>query len=254
MAAQEDVRTEQRDGVLEVTLNRPQKKNAITRAMYDALTEAFDAASTSSNVRAVLIRGEGDAFTAGNDLKDFLNSPPTGTDTPVFRFLNQLISFQKPLVAAAHGAAIGLGTTLLLHADLVYLSEDASLQLPFVNLGLVPEAASTYLMPRLMGHPRAAELLFFGEPFDALTALEVGLANRVLPANELLNFARERATTLTKKAPTAIKKTKALLRRGAHEAVRAALETEGQAFLERLKSPEAMEAFTAFLEKRSPEF
>jgi enoyl-CoA hydratase/carnithine racemase len=241
-------------GVLEITLNRAARKNALSLAMYDAMTAALARASAEASVRVVLIKGTDGVFTSGNDLKDFMQSPPTSEDSPVMRFLAALAAFDKPLVAAVSGHAIGIGTTLLLHCDLVYAADDARLQLPFVNLALVPEAASSFLLPRLVGHARASELLFFGEPFDAATARELGIVNAVFPADQLLAEARRRVQTLVAMPPEALRQTKRLLKAPVAEETRARMRIEGAAFMERLGSPEVAEAIGAFFEKRKPIF
>jgi enoyl-CoA hydratase/carnithine racemase len=249
-----DVRVQVESGVVEIVLSRPARKNALTLAMYDAMTAAL-ADAKAGPATAVLLRGEGGVFTSGNDLQDFMQRPPTGEDSPVFRFLEALVAFDKPLVAAVSGPAIGVGTTMLMHCDLVYASETARFQLPFVNLGLVPEAGSSLLLPRLAGHVRAAELLFFGEPFGAAYAREIGLVNAVLPEAALLDHVRGRLAALSEKPPTALRETKRLLKGlGDPDAVRARMQAEAAVFLERLASPEVAEAISAFFEKRKPSF
>jgi enoyl-CoA hydratase/carnithine racemase len=202
----------------------------------------------------LLLRGEGGTFTSGNDLNDFIQSPPTGDDSPVARFLHALVDLDKPLVAAVEGRAVGIGVTMLLHCDLVYAAADAKLSMPFVNLALVPEAASTLLLPRLVGHPRAAEMLFFGEPFDAVVAKELGLVNAVVPAAEVVEYAQGRARALADKPIEALRQTKRLLKAPLREETRARMRAEAAAFVERLASPELREAVSAFFEKRVPRF
>jgi enoyl-CoA hydratase/carnithine racemase len=248
----DEVRIERQGAALEITLHRPKRKNALTLAMYEALTEALAEANADPAVRVVSIRGEGN-FTSGNDLQDFLQAPPTSDDSPVFRFLLALLAFEKPLVAIVDGPAIGVGTTMLLHCDLVYAGEAAKFQLPFVNLALVPEASSSYLLPKMMGHQRASELLLFGEPFDAQTAVSVGIANRVVPSDTLLAFARERIATLCAKPARSLRLTKKLLRSDA-DVVEARLRAEALVFGELLTSPELAEAIGAFFAKRAPDF
>ncbi|MEK9968798.1 MAG: enoyl-CoA hydratase, partial [Ferrovibrio sp.] len=181
-----DILTAQADGILTITFNRPDKKNALTSAMYATLADTLEAAETDPGVRAILFAGNGGAFTAGNDLQDFLNNPPQGENSPVFRFLRAISTTGKPLVAAVTGAAVGVGTTMLLHCDLVYVGAGAKLSLPFVNLALVPEAASSLLLPAMIGHHRAAELILLGEPFDADTAKAYGIANAIFPDARVL--------------------------------------------------------------------
>ena len=238
--------------VLHLVLDRPDKKNALTRAMYAALADALEAAAADGSVRAAVLSGRGGVFTGGNDLGDFMVDPPTGPDSPVFRFLRAAVGFPKPLVAAVEGPAIGIGTTILLHCDLAYASPTALFKMPFVDLGLVPEAASSLLLPRLAGQVRASELLLFGEAFEARTALEVGLVNAVV--EDPVAHALERAAVLAGKPPSAVRLTKALLRSDTADAVGATMAREGELFVERLGSPEAEEAFTAFFEKRAPDF
>ncbi len=245
---------ERSGAVLRIEFNRPEKKNAITAAMYGALADALVAADADDAVRVVLIHGKPDVFTSGNDLSDFLANPPRGEDGAPFRFLRVISHFGKPVVAAVSGAAIGIGTTLLLHCDLVYAAVGTRFALPFVNLGLVPEAASSFLLPRLAGWPRAAELLLLGEPFSAEKAREVGLVNDVLAPEELLTAAMATAKKLAQKPPGALRLTKSLMKDGLIAQVEQAMSREGKIFAGRLDSPEAKEAFSAFLEKRKPDF
>jgi enoyl-CoA hydratase/carnithine racemase len=247
------ITTDLRSGVLHVTLARPEKKNALTLAMYDGLTEAL-ARAAEPDVRVVLLAGAEGVFTAGNDLSDFVMNPPSGEDSPVFRFLEAVSAFEKPLVAAVAGPAVGIGTTVLLHCDLVYAAPSARFALPFVNLGLCPEAASSYLLPLTVGMPKAAEWLLFGEPFGAEEAERAGLVNAVVPEGDLLAHATARAEALAAKPPASVRLTKHFLREGHRQAVRQAMRAEAEAFLQRLQSEEAAEAFTAFFEKRPPDF
>lgn len=247
------ITAQRRGAVAEIVFDRPDKRNAITVAMYAAMAEALAEAEADEAVLVVLFHGTGGAFTAGNDLHDFLAHPPDGPDAPVFRFLRGLAGARKPLVAAVAGPAVGIGTTMLLHCDIVLAGEDARFALPFVNLGLVPEAASSLLLPRLAGHQRAAELLLLGDPFDAATAQRIGLVARVLPEADLLAAARALADRLAAKAPASVLATKALLK-SASGTVAARMEEEAAVFARQLQSAELKEAVAAFFEKRPPTF
>ena len=252
------IKTATVNGVATIEIARPEKKNALTVAMYQAMADALTAAREDTAVRAVLITGQPGVFTSGNDIEDFMARPPgqgsEGLDSPVFRFMRALLDCDKPVVAAVTGAAIGIGTTLLLHCDLVYVADDARLAMPFVSLGLVPEFASSLLVPQLMGHRRAAEKLLLGDPFTAEQAVECGLANAVLPAGELVNHARRIAERFNALPPGAVREAKQLLRAPQREQVLATIRTEGALFAQRLRSPEATEAFQAFFQKRKPDF
>ena len=252
------IKTATVNGVATIEIARPEKKNALTVAMYQAMADALTAAREDTAVRAVLITGQPGVFTSGNDIEDFMARPPgqgsEGLDSPVFRFMRALLDCDKPVVAAVTGAAIGIGTTLLLHCDLVYVADDARLAMPFVSLGLVPEFASSLLVPQLMGHRRAAEKLLLGEPFTAEQAVECGLANAVLPAGEVVNHARRIAERFNALPPGAVREAKQLLRAPQREQVLATIRTEGALFAQRLRSPEATEAFQAFFQKRKPDF
>ncbi len=242
------------DGVAQLRLNRPEKKNAIVAAMYSAMAAGLDAADQDASVRAILIGAEGDAFTAGNDMGDFLNRPAVAdTAAPVTRFLRTISTVETPVVAAVNGLAIGIGTTMLLHCDLVVASTRARFQTPFVNLGLVPEAASSLLLPRRIGYHRAAELLLLAESLDAQTALAFGLVNRVVEPEQLADTALDLARRLAAKPPEAMRQSKRLLREDA-DAVAARMDAESEVFACQLRSPEAREAMQAFLEKRAPDF
>lgn len=244
-----------RDGAVQrIQINRPEKKNALTADMYASIAAALKAAGADAGVRAVLIHGAGDAFTAGNDLQDFLANAPRVPDAPVFRFLEAVSHAEKPLVAAVSGVAVGVGTTMLLHCDLVYAAEGTKFALPFVNLGLCPEAASSFLLPSIVGYQRAAELLLLGEPFDAAKAHALGLVTEVVPAEILMMRAGDAARKLAEKPAASLRLTKRLMRRAWMPAIEAALAEEIRHFGERLGSPEAKEAFSAFLEKRKPDF
>ena len=243
-----------RGAVATVGFDRPAKKNALTAAMYEALADAVAAAEADREVRAILFHGTQEAFTAGNDLNDFLARPPSGDEAPVFRFLRAVANAANPLVAAVNGPAIGIGTTLLLHCDLVYAAEDARFQLPFTRLGLVPEFASTYLLPFIAGYQRAAELLLLAEPFDAMRALEAGFVTRVVPAGQSFDAALDAAQKLAALPAASVRGTKALLKRTHRAAIEAQLAAEGADFRRMLSEPAAREAFAAFLGKRAPDF
>lgn len=230
---------ERQDGLLTLTLNRPDKRNALNTAMYRALTEALRQATADDAIHALLIQGQPDCFTAGNDLADFMGKTGLDPDDPILQFLHTLADFPKPVIAAVGGAAVGIGTTLLLHCDLVYLADNARLQLPFVELGLVPEFASSLLLPRSVGHLKAAELLLLAEAIDADEALRLGLANRVLTAEALLPFAREQGLKLAAKAPGALQKSKALLKQELRQAVHFVIDLEARAFSLALQGEEA---------------
>ena len=242
------------DRVLTVRFNRPDKKNSITGAMYTALAEAFEAADKNPEVRVVLIAGQPDCFCAGNDMVDFLNNPPQGENSPVVRFMQSLSSVQKPVITAASGIAVGVGVTLMLHSELVYCGEQTKLNMPFASLGICPEFASSYLLPRLMGHQRAAELLMLGEGFGAQKALEYGLVNAVLPNAEVEAFARTKALQMAALPPQALRTTKMLLKKWSQPTVQAAIPFEADYFMRMLGEPEAREALTAFAQKRKPDF
>jgi enoyl-CoA hydratase/carnithine racemase len=248
------IRTATASGVATIEIARPEKKNALTLSMYDALLAAVDAAQSDPAVRALLLTGQPGVFTAGNDLEDFLKRPPVGEDSPVFRLMKALSRCDKPVVAAVTGIAVGIGTTMLLHCDLVYVSAEARLTMPFVALGLVPEFGSSWLLPRLMGHVRAAEKLLLGDPFTAAEAVELGLANAVLPPAEVVPHARRIAERFNALPPQAVRETKRLLRQPLTEPIERAMRAEASVFVERLRSPEAREALQAFLEKRKPDF
>lgn len=244
-----------RDGhVLKLRLNRPEKKNALTVAMYAALAEGLAAAADDPAVRVAVLCGAEGCFTSGNDLMDFMQQPPTSEDSPVGRFLHQIATFPKPLVAIADGVAIGVGTTLLLHCDLVYLGANARLRLPFVNLGLCPEAASSYLLPRLVGAAKASELLLLGREFGPSEAVSMGIANARFESEDLESGAMEMVHALAAQPPAAVRVSKALIRAQDREAVSAVMRAEFEQFMARLSSPEAAEAFQAFMEKRAPDF
>lgn len=242
------------NGVTTLEIARPEKKNALNRAMYEALTAALQAAAADKHVRAVLITGQPGVFSSGNDLQDFAHHPPSGTDSPLIRFQNALLYFDKPVVAAVTGLAVGIGTTMLLHCDLVYVSSDARFSLPFVALGLVPEFASSLLLPRLAGQARAAEMLMLGEPFGAAQAVELGIANAALPAADVVAHARQVAERFTQLPPRAVRETKRLLRAGPRASAAQAMRAETALYIELLRGPETKEALDAFFQKRKPDF
>jgi enoyl-CoA hydratase/carnithine racemase len=248
------IKTATLNGVATIEIARPEKKNALTAAMYQAMADAVLDAQLDSAVRALLITGQPGIFTSGNDLEDFMQRPPAGPDSPVVRFMKALAECDKPVVAAVTGGAVGIGTTMLLHCDLVYVADDARLAMPFVGLGLVPEYASSLLLPRLVGHVRAAERLLLGDPFNGVTAVELGIANAVLPAAEVLNHARRIAERFNTLPPGAVQDAKRLMKRAGKELVAQQMAAEGELFTQRLRSPEAREAFQAFFEKRKPDF
>lgn len=241
-------------GVMTVTLNRLERKNSITSDMYGAMAEALARAQEDASVRVVLLQGHETVFSAGNDIGDFLNKPPAGADSPVSRFLRGIAAFPKPLLAAVCGPAVGVGTTMLFHCDLVYAGDNAAFSMPFVNLGLCPEAASSLLVPQMLGYHRAAEALMLGEPFMAEAALEVGLVNRVLPPTEANAYAHQQARKLAAKPITALIETKRLMKKGQLPQVLQQMTEEGESFARMLREPAAREAFTAFMEKRKPDF
>ena len=248
------IHTTTADGVTTIEIARPQKKNALTIAMYDAMTDAIAAAMTDDAARALLIVGQPGIFTSGNDLEDFMQRPPTGEDSPVLRFMHALVACAKPVVAAVTGAAVGIGTTMLLHCDLVYVSADARLSMPFVSLGLVPEFASSLILPRLMGHAKAAEKLLLGEALTASEAADFGIASAVLPADAVLAHARRMAERFNSLPPGAVRETKRLMRSSSKDGILHAMRAEAAVFAERLRSPEAKEAFEAFFARRKPDF
>src|SRR5688572_20389480 len=249
-----DILTHVERGVMTITLNRLDRKNSITSAMYGAMAEALAAAHSDAAIRVVVLQGHETVFSAGNDIGDFLNAPPAGMDSPVFRFLRGIATFPKPLLAAVCGPAVGVGTTMLFHCDLVYAGDNAAFSMPFVNLGLCPEAASSLLAPQMLGYHRAAEALLLGEPFMAEAALEVGLVNRVLPPTEANNFAQAQARKLAAKPLTSLVETKRLMKKGRQPQVLQQMQDEGESFRRMLQEPAAKEAFTAFMEKRKPDF
>jgi enoyl-CoA hydratase/carnithine racemase len=248
-----DILTHTDAGVMTITFNRLDKKNSITSSMYAAMADAVAQAATDPALRVVLFQGHESIFSAGNDIGDFLNQPPSTQESPVFRFLRGIATFEKPLLAAVAGPAVGIGTTMLFHCDLVYAGDNAAFSMPFVNLGLCPEAASSLLAPRMFGYHRAAEALLMGEPFFAEAAQEVGLVNRVVPPTEVNGYAQAQARKLAAKPLSSLIATKRLMK-GDTQAVLQKMDEEGQSFGRMLREPAAKEAFGAFMEKRKPDF
>jgi enoyl-CoA hydratase/carnithine racemase len=249
-----DILTHTDAGVMTITFNRLDKKNSITSSMYAAMADAVAQAGADPSVRVVVFQGHESIFSAGNDIGDFLNQPPTTQESPVFRFLRGIATFEKPLIAAVAGPAVGIGTTMLFHCDLVYAGDNAAFSMPFVNLGLCPEAASSLLAPRMFGYHRAAEALLMGEPFFAEAAQEVGLVNRVVPPTEVNGYAQAQARKLAAKPLTSLIATKRLMKGGDQQAVLQKMDEEGRDFGRMLREPAAKEAFGAFMEKRKPDF
>ncbi len=242
------IRTSEADGVLELRLDRPEKKNALTAAMYESLDDGLAAAASSSTVRVVLFAAEGDVFSAGNDINDFQSRGGDAGATPATRFIRALARFAKPLVAAVQGRAVGIGTTMLLHCDLVYAAPEASFSTPFTRLGLVPEAGSSLLLPRRIGPARAAAMLLLGETMDASEAASSGLVNAVVARDGLAAHARDKAIALAALPADAVRASRALLR-GEAETLAARIDREQEAFASALRSPEARDAFAAFLSR-----
>jgi enoyl-CoA hydratase/carnithine racemase len=249
-----DIVTERSGSILRVQLNRPTKKNAMTSAMYDTIADVLNAAAKDDDIRVVLWHGAGDSFCAGNDLDDFIKNPPGPGDSPQSRLIHAFIDFEKPIVVAVHGAAIGGGTTMLTHCDFVYAGESAKFQMPFINLALVPEFASTYSVPMRAGYLRAAELLQLGVPFDAKEALELGLVTRVVPDQKLLETATDTAQKLAKKPAPALQASKRLMKKPWRDGLLEAAKAENSEFSVRVRSADTKEAITAFFEKRPPDF
>ena len=249
-----DILTHVDEGVMTLTFNRLEKKNSITSAMYGMLADAVQQAREDASVRVVLIQGHETIFSAGNDIGDFLNNPPSNQESNVFRFLRGIAALEKPLVAAVAGPAVGIGTTLLFHCDLVYAGDNAAFSMPFVNLGLCPEAASSLLAPRMFGYHRAAEALLLGEPFYAEAAQEVGLVNRVVPPTEVNAIAQTQAKKLAAKPLSSLMETKRLMKSTVAKEVLAQMDLEGASFGRMLQEPAAKEAFGAFVQKRKPDF
>src|SRR5258708_111110 len=249
-----EILTERSGSVLRITLNRPAKKNAMTSSMYLGMAEILNDAAQDDDVLVVLWDGAGDSFSAGNDIEDFLKNPPGPGESPQARLANALLNFDKPLVAAVQGVAIGGGTTLLTHCDFVYAGANGKFQLPFVNLGLVPEFGSSWSLPARSGYLRAAEIIMLGQPFGATLAAEIGLVTEVVPEARVLDTAIETASKLAAKPPAALQACKRLIKRHPRKQLDEAIRVENEEFSSRVRSAEAKEAFTAFVEKRAPDF
>ena len=249
-----DIVTEHAGSILRIQLNRPKKRNAMTSAMYVALSDILKNAAKDEHTRVVLWHGAGDSFCAGNDIEDFLKNPPGPGESPQAQLMNALTEFDKPLIAAVQGAAIGGGTTMLLHCDFVYAGESAKFQMPFINLALVPEFGSSSIVPARIGHLRAAELILLGSPYDAKRAAELGLVTQIVPDQELLSIATATAQKLAAKPAGALQASKRLMRQPFRQQVAAAMKAENEEFSAQVRSADAKEALTAFLEKRKPDF
>jgi len=249
-----DIITERSANILRIQLNRPERKNAMTLVMYNTMADLLNAAAKDDQIRVVLWHGAGDSFSAGNDIQDFLKHPPGAGESPQARLIQALIDFDKPIVAAVQGAAIGGGTTMLTHCDFVFAGESAKFQIPFVNLAVVPEFGSSCTVPARIGYLRAAELILLGLPFNAKRAADIGLVTRVLADQDLLATATQTARDLAKKPPAALQACKRLMKSSTRDQLERAVKLENEEFAARVRSAEAREAFTAFIEKRKPNF
>ena len=253
-----DIDTTKADGILTIAFNRPERKNAITGAMYQSMADALLDAESDSGVRAIVFIGKPEIFTAGNDLEDFMkNAPAAGkpdASRPVYQFMRALSGASKPVIAAVAGAAIGIGTTMLMHCDMVYAADNAKFSMPFVQLGLCPEFASSVLFPAVAGYPRAAEKLLLGEAFSSQEAFEMGMLSKVLPVDELLPYAMRQAAKLVALPAASVRATKSLMKQPKQAGIETAIAAEIELFSAMLRAPEAKEAFTAFFEKRKPDF
>src|SRR5437660_6701709 len=249
-----EIITELSETVLRVQFNRPEKKNALTTSMYQTVADLLNAAAKDDGTRVVLLHGAGDSFSAGNDIADFLKNPPRADDSPQSRFTEALMNFDKPLIAAVHGVAVGSGATILTHCDFVYAAEHSTFQLPFVKLAVVPELGTSYSLPADLGYLAAAELILLGLPFDARRAAELGFVTRIVPDASVLATAEETAQQLAQLPAGALQASKRLMKRASREPTAAALKAENQEFASRVRSADAKEALTAFLEKRRPDF
>jgi enoyl-CoA hydratase/carnithine racemase len=250
----DEIVTDRSESILRVELNRPERKNAMTSRMYVALADILNEAAKEEDIRVVLWCGAGDSFCAGNDIEDFLKNPPGPGDSPQARLMNAFVDFDKPLIAAVQGAAIGGGTTMLTHWDFVYAGESAKFQMPFINLALVPEFGSSWSLPAQLGQIRAAELVLLGLPFDARHASDLGFVTQVVPDRDLLATASETARKLAAKPAGALQASKRLLKRSFREQMKEAIKAENEEYSVRVPSDDAKEAFRAFLEKRQPHF
>jgi enoyl-CoA hydratase/carnithine racemase len=248
------IRTHTADGVATIEIARPEKKNALTVAMYQQMADAIGAAHDDTTVRAILIHGQPDIFTAGNDLEDFMKNPPADEKAPVFQFMAALGYSEKPVIAAVNGAAVGIGTTMLLHCDFAYCADNAMFSMPFVSLGLCSEFASSLLVPLNAGYHKAAEKLLLGEPMSAEEALEMRIVNRILPPNEVLDYARKQALRFNNLPPSSVRETKRLMKAGWRSVTEKLIQDEAKSFARMLRTEEAKEAFNAFFERRKPDF
>jgi enoyl-CoA hydratase/carnithine racemase len=249
-----DIVTDRSASVLRIELNRPAKRNAMTSNMYSTLADIFVDAAKDEQTRVVLWHGAGDSFCAGNDIEDFLKSPPGSGDSPQARLMNALVDFDKPIVAAVQGAAIGGGTTMLTHCDFVYAGESARFRMPFIDLAVLPEFGSSYSVPAIIGHIRAAELILLGSPFHARRAAELGFVTQVVPDQTLLATAHDTAGKLAAKPISALQASKRLMKSAFRDQIKAAMKLENKEFSVQVRSDDAKEAFAAFLEKRAPDF
>lgn len=241
-------------GLLEIRFDRPERKNSITASMYTRLTQLLLAAEDDNEVRAVLFEGGDNIFSAGNDLEEFLNSPPLDPMSPAYEFIRALARFPKPVVATVRGAAVGVGATMMFHCELVYAAENAVFSLPFIDLGLCPEAGSALLAPQMLGYHKAAEALLLGDPIDAQSALSLGLINKVLPSSDVAAFGRAQAQRLASKPLSSLLQSKRLMRAHQQAVLETQMQEEVQTFIDLLSGPAAREAFTAFSQKRKPDF
>ncbi|MFT5426521.1 MAG: enoyl-CoA hydratase/carnithine racemase [Gammaproteobacteria bacterium] len=254
MLMSEYINIKNEDRIKFICINRPDKKNALDMAMYSALAQALQDADADKNIRVSYLTGVADAFCSGNDISDFLKNPPVDESSPVIKFINALINAEKPIVAAVNGIAVGIGTTMLLHCDLVYASDAAQFQLPFVNIGLCPEAGSTYILSTLIGHQKASELLLLGDRFSAEQAEQFGFVNKVVSESELETNAMKSAKRIAEQPPNATKVTKELMRSTMRAQIIDAKQRELASFIPMLDGAEAKEALTAFMEKRKSDF